>query len=442
MVNVLISVALLLIATIFQLKFFLQTQSVRKIFKNIFPRRLDAVLSTYHDEETNAVQIRVDEGFKASPIFLEIVSSINNYLRKNKGAAEFAILKDITDRNCDAVEEQIEATSPFPIYVGLCGTLVGIVFGVAVLGYGGGIDSLLTSSTPSQTEMVVGVQEEIVAGEDAGATGIKDLLRGVAVAMLTTFIGVVLTIWGSTSSKNAASDNEHRKNQFLSWMQGELLPQMNNSMVKTLDILQRNLTKFNEGFAENSRNLNDVFARINTTYEGQAEILRMVQELRIDDIATANVRVLQELQQCTDKINLLQEFIAQSNQYLLSVQTLNGKLSDHYERTLLIEKMAKFFMDEIQQVEVRKAAISKSVGDIDLSMQKALEELQQHTHDQYVSLTSATAKEHNEFLKAVEQQQQALSTKLTETSQLLDVLHYFPGAECLMCWCSHTAALP
>lgn len=422
MVNVLISVALLLIATIFQLKFFLQTQSVRKIFKNIFPRRLDAVLSTYHDEETNAVQIRVDEGFKASPIFLEIVSSINNYLRKNKGAAEFAILKDITDRNCDAVEEQIEATSPFPIYVGLCGTLVGIVFGVAVLGYGGGIDSLLTSSTPSQTEMVVGVQEEIVAGEDAGATGIKDLLRGVAVAMLTTFIGVVLTIWGSTSSKNAASDNEHRKNQFLSWMQGELLPQMNNSMVKTLDILQRNLTKFNEGFAENSRNLNDVFARINTTYEGQAEILRMVQELRIDDIATANVRVLQELQQCTDKINLLQEFIAQSNQYLLSVQTLNGKLSDHYERTLLIEKMAKFFMDEIQQVEVRKAAISKSVGDIDLSMQKALEELQQHTHDQYVSLTSATAKEHNEFLKAVEQQQQALSTKLTETSQLLDEL--------------------
>lgn len=208
MVNVLISVALLLIATIFQLKFFLQTQSVRKIFKNIFPKRLDAVLSTYHDEETNAVQIRVDEGFKSSPIFLEIVSSINNYLRKNKGAAEFAILKDITDRNCDAVEEQIEATSPFPIYVGLCGTLVGIVFGVAVLGYGGGIDSLLTSSTPSQTEMVVGFQEEIVAGEDAGATGIKDLLRGVAVAMLTTFIGVVLTIWGSTSSKNAVSDNE------------------------------------------------------------------------------------------------------------------------------------------------------------------------------------------------------------------------------------------
>lgn len=421
MVNILISIALLVIAAVFQVKFFLQTQSTRKKFKEIFPAKLDNILSTYKDEESNTVQMQINPEYRASSVFSDIVYSINNYLGKNKGAAEFAILKDITDRNCDAVEEQIEATSPFPIYVGLCGTLIGIVFGVAVLGYGGGIDSLLSSSTePAHTELAIGIQEQVA--EDAGASGIKDLLRGVAVAMLTTFIGVVLTIWGSTTSKNAARDNEYRKNQFLSWMQGELLPQMNNSMVKTLDILQRNLTRFNEGFAENSRNLNDVFSRINSTYEGQAEVLRMVQELRVDDIATANVRVLKELQKCTDKINLLQEFLNQSNQYLSSVETLNGQLSSHYDRTMLIENMGKFFMDEVQQIELRKAAINRSVGEIDLVMQKALEELQKHTSDQFVALTSATAKEHHEFLKAVEEQQRVLSTKLTETSQVLDEL--------------------
>ena len=421
MVNILISIALLVIAAVFQVKFFLQTQSTRKKFKEIFPAKLDNILSTYKDEESNTVQMQINPEYRASSVFSDIVYSINNYLGKNKGAAEFAILKDITDRNCDAVEEQIEATSPFPIYVGLCGTLIGIVFGVAVLGYGGGIDSLLSSSTePAHTELAIGIQEQIA--EDAGASGIKDLLRGVAVAMLTTFIGVVLTIWGSTTSKNAARDNEYRKNQFLSWMQGELLPQMNNSMVKTLDILQRNLTRFNEGFAENSRNLNDVFSRINSTYEGQAEVLRMVQELRVDDIATANVRVLKELQKCTDKINLLQEFLNQSNQYLSSVETLNGQLSSHYDRTMLIENMGKFFMDEVQQIELRKAAINRSVGEIDLVMQKALEELQKHTSDQFVALTSATAKEHHEFLRAVEEQQRVLSTKLTETSQVLDEL--------------------
>lgn len=420
MVNVLISAALLIIAIAVQIKFFYQTQSLRKIFKSIFPCNLNSSLFAHKDDQTGAVQIKINDDFKASSVFTDIVTSINNYLSKNKGAAEFAILKDITDRNCDAIEEQIETTSPFPIYVGLCGTLIGIVFGVAVLGYGGGIDSLLSSSSNNSVEAIANLNSGVIAPEDAGAIGIKDLLRGVAVAMLTTFVGVVLTIWGSSESKNAARDNEYRKNQFLSWMQGELLPQMNDSMVKTLDVLQRNLTRFNEGFAENSRNLNDVFSRINTTYEGQAEVLRMVQELRVDDIATANIKVLKELQKCTDKITLLQEFIDQSNHYLSSVETLNGNLSDHYNRTMLIENMAKFFMDEIRQVEHRKAAISKSVGDIDLSMQNALEELQKHTHDQYVALTSATAKEHNEFLKAIEEQQQALSTKLTETSQLLE----------------------
>lgn len=419
MVNILISVALLIAATIIQYYFFYKTQIARNKFKDIFPANLDNSLSADKDSESNAIQIEIKDDFKASPIFLDIVSSINNYLSKNKGAAEFAILKDITDRNCDALEEEIEAMSPVPIYVGLCGTLLGIVFGVAVLGYGGGIDSLLSSSTDVSVSEFVG---EVVATNDAGATGIKDLLRGVAVAMFTTFFGVFLTIWGSATSKNASRNNENRKNQFLSWMQGELLPQMNNSMVKTLDVLQRNLTRFNDGFAQNSQNLNKVFANINTTYQGQAQVLRMVQNLRVDDIASANVKVLKELQKCTDKITLLQEFLNQSNQYLSSVETLNGNLTDHYKRTQLIENMGKFFMDEVQQIEMRKAAISKSVGDIDLSMQKAFEDLQKHTHDQYTSLLTATAKEHNEFLKAVEDQQQALSTKLSETSQLLEEL--------------------
>ena len=79
-------------------------------------------------------------------------------------------------------------------------------------------------------------------------------------------------------------------------------------------------------------------------------------------------------------------------------------------------------MDEVQQIEQRKAVISQSVGKIDWSMQQALEELSKHTHDQYVALTNATAKEHNEFLKAVEEQQQALSIKLTETTQIIGEL--------------------
>ena len=48
--NILISVVLLIGAAAIQIKFFLQTQKTRQIFKNIFPKDLDKVLSTYKDE--------------------------------------------------------------------------------------------------------------------------------------------------------------------------------------------------------------------------------------------------------------------------------------------------------------------------------------------------------------------------------------------------------
>ena len=80
-------------------------------------------------------------------------------------------------------------------------------------------------------------------------------MQGVAVATGTTFFGVLLTILGSVPHKESQKINEQRKNEFLSWMQGELLPQMNMNMVSTLDMLQRNLNQFNKDFSDNSKNI-------------------------------------------------------------------------------------------------------------------------------------------------------------------------------------------
>lgn len=50
----------------------------------------------------------------------EIENSINTYLIKNKGAvSDFNLIKDIVERNCDAVESEIESVTPLPLYLGL-----------------------------------------------------------------------------------------------------------------------------------------------------------------------------------------------------------------------------------------------------------------------------------------------------------------------------------
>ena len=418
--SIIISGIILLVAGILQYLAFKNTQASRHTLKEIFPKSPENDLTTDLDEEGISVQISFSNDDKKSDVFHKIVNAINNYLAKNQGAADYSTLKDITDRQSDAVEAQIEATSPTPIYIGLCGTVLGIVLGVCVLAFGGGLDSLLNVS--DNGDIIFNASAITSTADDAGAQGIKTLLQGVGVAMLTTFWGVLLTILGSWYHKNSTSENEERKNKFLNWMQGELLPQMKHNMASTLVILQKNLAKFNKDFASNSRELNRIFGNINTTYEENSKLLEAVQQLDIDGMAQANIRVLQELRACTNEINDLHSFLHQSNRYLASVETLNSNLVDHLDRTKLIENMASFFQDEVEQISVRKSAISKAVEDIDLEVQKSIESLSKHTGNQYQALTDSTAKQHLEFMKAVEAQQKALNNKLEETSIIVDEL--------------------
>ena len=139
-------------------------------------------------------------------------------------------------------------------------------------------------------------------------------------------------------------------------------------------------------------------------------------------MADANVKVLRELQGCASQISLLQSFLNKSNQYLSEVQKMNQELTDYQDRTKLIENMGAFFQREIEQIGSRKAAISQAVAEIDAAVGKSFEDLKTHTADEYGQLKSYTAQEHAAFLKAIEDQHAALSTRLAETTQILDEL--------------------
>ena len=74
----------------------------------------------------------------------EIENSINTYLIKNKGAvSDFNLIKDIVERNCDAVESEIESVTPMPLYIGLVGTMLGIIVGLGAIGLTTGFGSCL-----------------------------------------------------------------------------------------------------------------------------------------------------------------------------------------------------------------------------------------------------------------------------------------------------------
>src|ERR1035437_9524221 len=149
----------------------------------------------------------IESDSNSNRVFKKILFSINTYLiRNNKGASDFNLLKDIVERNTDAIEEDINLTVAVPLDLGLMGTMIGIVIGLF--------------NMSDLTETVNGsLTDEKLGG------GISVLLGGVKIAMVASFVGLLLTILTSGWIFNGSRILiESRKNDFYTFLQVELLP--------------------------------------------------------------------------------------------------------------------------------------------------------------------------------------------------------------------------
>src|ERR1035437_1994546 len=111
---------------LWQFSCFLSTKEKLRRFKKLFPDdNSEFILSQFDSGEP-----RIITKHKNSVLVI-VIDSINNYLHNNKGAvSDFHLIKDIVDRNSDAIEDEIDSQIPIPLYLGLVGTMAGILVGV------------------------------------------------------------------------------------------------------------------------------------------------------------------------------------------------------------------------------------------------------------------------------------------------------------------------
>lgn len=391
------------IIVVLQFRFFFANSWKRNILKGIFPQKLEDNLAVDKDEEGVAKIVTSDK--VSDTLRDDIIAPINSYLENNKGATDYHIIKDLSDRTCDKIQDEVDSYNPIPLYLGLCGTMLGIIFGIFFLFRAGGLESLLASASSAGT----------VSGE-AASDGIQHLLGGVAVAMIASLVGVILTIIGTRHTKEAVSANEEGRNKFLSWIQSNLLPKMSSDVVSTLGNFYTNLNEFNSTFSQNSRELQKAFEAIKSAYAGQTEYTRELNKL---DIAKAQM-AFAALGSATDKINDLNEFLKGSSQYLANVVALANKLDTADERTKAIERMGQFFQSEIEQISARKALLSETVGKIDLNLKNSLDGLQTSSIEHVGKLQTHLNKVYLDFQDAVGEQQKLLEQKLSESSLYLE----------------------
>lgn len=360
-----------------QLYFFVKNLRRMRVFKNIFKNE-----NSWNIEynENKWVAGIVGDG---NNVFKSIRWSINKYLRNSAGSViDFNLLKDAIDRHCDSVENDIQTLTPVPLYCGLAGTMVGVIIGLYALLSTGSITDLLTSGSSNFQN---------------AAFGVNNLLSGVAWAMVASIVGILLTTISSILFKRYKLKGEAGKNSFLAWLQSRLLPELPTDTSDALNRLVNNLNKFNKTFAKNTSDLKGTLQKVNESYRIQADIIQTVHDMDVMKMATANVSVLKELKECTDKLEQFNEYLDRIKGYTKRIHEFEKMFDDESNRLHVLEEIRDFFMRN-------KAELEKDTADVDIALKDALRHLKDSTHEDVALLHKHLISQAEAFKQIIQEQ--------------------------------------
>lgn len=358
--------------------------------KNVF--RMKEYKQIFEDESSWSIEHNTDTGFVSgirgvgNNIFSSIKDSINKYLGNNSGSViDFQLLKDAVDRHCDVVENDINTLTPVPLYCGLAGTMAGVIVGLYSLLSTGSIEALLTPGSETY---------------EAAAIGVNDLLKGVAWAMLASICGIFFTTLGSILFKRYKLKGEFGKNTFLAWLQARLLPELPSDTSEALGKLVKNLNNFNTTFAGNTNELRDALKGVNDSYRIQADIIKTVHDMDVMKMAYANVKVLRELSQCTDKIALFNQYLNDIHGYTDAIHVFTSQFEVEANRLHVLEEIQQFFTRH-------KEEIVKDSADIDVALSQALNQLRESTGNNISELNKIFVQQAEEFKRILHEEKES-----------------------------------
>lgn len=394
-----------------------QERRLSEVKRSLSNYRMQLKVFNQQEKELADLNIAFSNGTR-----VEIISAINRYLEKNRNSVtDFNLIRDIIDRNCDVVEEEIQSQLPIPIFYGLMGTMIGIIFGAGFLVFSGSLKTLLTPFVfDNPNNLIEGTQAfqdalEVAknSANDKAAEGIVSLLGGVAIATISSIIGIILNVISSNKGKDTKSKVEAKKHAFISWLQAELLPKISSDFSSALIKLGHDLTGFNSSFASNANLLKRTISEIGQATSAQTTLVQTIERLDITKIATANIQVYEKLEHCTKDLDAL-------------AKSLNSIQHS-------IRGVGEFMEEGINEYERRNTYIQDASGKVDIAISEGQQKLNKATEtifQQYDELlntlylrTEATTKEIAEkYNKETERLHNAIVDKLTDVKRIEEEL--------------------
>lgn len=180
-----------------------------------------------YDEDGNPISeyIKIKEVADKEVELMNLIDDINAYIKKSKGTVAFSIIQNKTERRISMLYEIATSKLSFPTHIGLMGTFAGVFIGLIMFLIG--------------TMAVGGITD----------SSIQSLITGVLVSMATSCCGIWLLILSHRLASEATNQIDHDKNDFYEWVQNELMPTVDVSMVEAIGKLHETIDKFEPTFS-------------------------------------------------------------------------------------------------------------------------------------------------------------------------------------------------
>ena len=283
--------------------------SLQKFLENI-PSRIEEGLD--EDYINLSLIVSQKEGMPKGRLG-KIIHRTNEYLCKNTGtSADLSVLRDISDNQKGALEDDIQNSLNVPLYLGLAGTFVGIITGL------------------------IGVDFNQIFGTTSNLDGLQHLLYGVVAAMFASLLGLGFTVYNSAISyKNAVSKSNEGTEEYINFLRRELMPLLSNSMASSLNSLKGVLGHFVDKFGRNLDAYADSTELLNDNLEKQHLVLSEINKLSLTQTANKIAETFIQLKESADSLNVFRTYQKQLNSTIANVsgmvnqiQTIIGNIND------------------------------------------------------------------------------------------------------------------
>lgn len=164
-----------------------------------------------------------------------LIRDINEYIEKSKGTVAFSIIQNKTERRISMLYEIATSKLSFPTQIGLMGTFLGVFLGLFMF--------------------LIGTTKYGQITDDA----INSLIFGVLVSMATSFSGILLLILSHSKASKVTNQIDRDKNEFYEWVQNELMPSVDVSMVEAIGKLHETIGQFEPTFSGVINRFKDAF---------------------------------------------------------------------------------------------------------------------------------------------------------------------------------------